>query len=328
MLATAADLTNVPGMNLTAARPLPWLNKLLVCADAAVKRWTKRWFELAARVEYYDGQNQPQLVIRERPVWAAQANLTAPSIGQALPQSTISVTSTAGFHPGTMGNPNVQAPSIGVVTGNTTVTFVTYTGTTPTSFTGCSGGTGTMQNIATATVPCAVYSPVVWYDPTAARGYGPTSFGVGTQMILGLQYILEDDSQGAGGFSPLPAGIRASYRGMIRKWAGGGYPIMGWWFPQNYFGDKLAGVREPIWNLGRGCVKVAYTSGFFTIPEDLQYAVLALVAQMVRIMPNGVDMTSESLGGYTYSVLQDSMELGTIRTTLKRWREPSWPSGA
>jgi hypothetical protein len=327
LLATAEQLQTIPGMNLTAARPLAWLNLLLFSADAAVKRWIKRDPELSARVDYYDGQNQSQLVIRQRPVWAAQTNLVAPSIGQVLPQATINVVSTAGFHHGTGGNPNAVPPTLGVTTGNTTLSFVTYTGTTATSFTGCLGGVGTLQNNPQATNAVSVYSPVVWYDPTAARGYGPTAFGTGTQMVLGQQYTVEDDSQGSGNYAPLPLGVRASHSGTLRRWAGGGYPIMGWWFPQNYYGDKLAGVREPIWNQGRGCTKVAYTSGYAVPPPDLNYAVLMTVANMVRIMPNGTDMSSEALGAYTYGVLQNSTELGSIRTTLSRWRESSWSSG-
>lgn len=334
MLATAADLANMPLMANNPARPLPWLNKVLVAADAAVKNWIKKDPELAARLEYYDGLGQTHLVIRSAgkaaPLWVSQTDLAAPSIGQSLPQSTINVVSTQGFHPGTLSNPNVQLPIIGVQTGASSVSFVTYTGTTPTSFTGCSGGTGTMYKSPQATNAVSVYSPVVWYDPQGARGMGPTSFGPGTQMVLGQQYMVEDDAQGSGNLAPLPVGVRASRRALIRRWGGGGFPTGGWWpFPQIYgAGDKLAGTREPFWQQGRGCVKVAYASGFLTPPEDLQFATLMLVAQMVRVMPNGVDMTSESLGMYTYSVLQDSMELGTIRTTLRRWREPSWGSGA
>lgn len=330
MLATIDELMVMPGMNLTPARPLAWLNMLLTDADACVKDYCKRDFELTAYVQYYDGQNQTDLIIRQRPVWMAQTNLVAPSIGQALPQSTINVVSTAGFHPGTFGNPNATPPTIGVTTGVSTVSAVTYTGTTATSFTGCSGGVGTLQNNPSATTQCSVYSPVIWYDPTAARGQGPTAFGTGTQMVLGQQYMVVIDSEGSGGLAPLPSGVRASRRGLIRRWAGGGYPIMGWWFPQNYMGDKLAGVRRPIWNIGDGCTKVAYTAGFLTPPPPLKYAVLMLVAQMVRIQPSGDNLSSQSLGAYSYSILNSDQypEMGTIRRTLARYREPAFSSGA
>lgn len=329
MLATVQDLLNVPGMSLLAARPTAWTNSLLVAADYAVKTYLKRDMELTAYVQFYSGQNQEDLIIRQRPVWMAQTNLAAPSIGQSLPQGTITVLSTAGFHPGTAGNPNATPPTIGIATGISTVTTVTYTGTTPTTFTGCTGGTGTMQNNAQATNPFSVYSPVVWYDPTAARGQSPTAFGVGTQMVLGAQYMVVTDKEGTGSTQAiLPQGCQVSNRGLIKRWAGGGYPIMGWWFPQNYFGDKLAGVRKPIWNIGDGCIKVAYTAGFVQPPPDLNYVTCQLVAQMVRIQPNGADMASENLGQYSYNVLQGDPEMGSMRQILSRWRERSWSSGS
>jgi hypothetical protein len=329
LLATADDLQNVPGMSLTAARPLPWLNMLLSAADRAVKDYCKRDFELSAYIDQMDGANQADLVIRQRPVWISQTNLAAPSVGQSLPQATINVVSTQGFHPGTFGNPNAQPPTVGVAIGASSVSSFSYTGTTATSFTGCSGGSGVMQNFPNATAQCSVYSPVVWWDPTASRGQGPNAFGPGTQMVLGQQYMVVDDCQGKGSQAPLPVGVRASNRGLIKRWQGGGGIATGYWFPQNYMGDKLAGTREPYWQQGRGCIKVAYSAGFLTIPDTLKYACLMLVSQMVRIMPNGTDMSSEALGAYNYSALAsgDNPEMGSIRRTLARWRESAWSSG-
>jgi hypothetical protein len=61
--------------------------------------------------------------------------IAAGSNGQTLPQATINVISTTGF-------PN--SGTINVTTAANTPQVVTYTGKTPTSFTGCSGGTGAM----------------------------------------------------------------------------------------------------------------------------------------------------------------------------------------
>ena len=63
-----------------------------------------------------------------------QTTIAEASNGQTLPQATINVASTTGF------------PSSGTirVTTSAGVQSVSCTGTTPTSFTGCSGGTGTM----------------------------------------------------------------------------------------------------------------------------------------------------------------------------------------
>lgn len=76
------------------------------------------------------------------------------SNGQALPQATINVASTTGF------------PTSGTirVTTNTGVQTVTYSGTTGTTFTGCSGGGGTMSTggaVTTTTPPAIGYSVVI-----------------------------------------------------------------------------------------------------------------------------------------------------------------------
>lgn len=62
-----------------------------------------------------------------------QTTIAAPSNGQALPQATINVVSTAGFP--TSGIINVTSSA-------NSPQIITYTGTTATSFTGCTGGTG------------------------------------------------------------------------------------------------------------------------------------------------------------------------------------------
>lgn len=64
--------------------------------------------------------------------------ITAASNNVALPTGTINVNSTSGFP--TSGTIGVQV----VVNSSITYTSVSYTGTTATSFTGCTGGTGTM----------------------------------------------------------------------------------------------------------------------------------------------------------------------------------------
>jgi pectate lyase-like protein len=66
----------------------------------------------------------------------AGTTIVSPSGGQTLPQGTVNVTSTAGF--AASGSFYTQT--------STTMAKVTYTGITATSFTGCSGGTGSMTN--------------------------------------------------------------------------------------------------------------------------------------------------------------------------------------
>ncbi len=332
MLTTAEQVMRIPGFQCPAIRGVAWVNDLILAASAAVQQYCKRDIELTNYVDYYDGANQVDLVIRQRPVWSAQTNVAGSSIGAVLPQATINVASTVGFCPGMFGDPNAVPPSIGIQTGVSSFSWVTYTGTTATTFTGCSGGTGTMMNNPSpqATNPTSVYSPVIHYDPQAARGTSPSAFGPGTQMVLGLAYMVVTDRQGRGATAPLPLGVKASNRGLIRRWGGGGAPMGGWWWPQNYYGDKLAGTRHACWPIGDGAIRVMYSAGFLQVPADVAYATAMLVAQMARIQPQGSDMSSENLGAYSYNILSEPTDpaMGTIRRTLNRWRESAWSSGS
>lgn len=75
------------------------------------------------------------------------------SNGQVLPQATINVASTAGFP---------SSGTIAVQTSASLYQIVQYTGTTATTFTGCSGGVGTMATggavLGPLGVPTAVYT--------------------------------------------------------------------------------------------------------------------------------------------------------------------------
>lgn len=317
-------------MGNIAARPVEWVNALIGAADRAAKNYCKRELELRAYVEYHDGQSQRDLVLRQRPVWQGANYLDSSMNGVALPQATITVTSTAGFHPGTFGNSNIQAPAIALLTGINTWSYITYTGTTATTFTGCSGGTGTLRTnpAAATTAPFSVYSPVVHYDPSGYAGQVATGFGSGTQLVGGSQYYVLVDQQGEGVNTPLPAGCRASNRGLLRNGGGAGTFYAGWQ-PTTYGGGKLAGSRLPVWPRCDGGIRVMYSAGFLNPPFDLSYAVAMLVAQMIRIQPTGANLSNESLGAYSYGLLvnADNPELGEVRRTLARYRESSWSGG-
>ncbi len=70
---------------------------------------------------------------------------------------------------------------------------------------------------------------------------------------------------------------------------------------------------------------MGYVAGYATIPPDLINAMGTLIAWFIRNQPNGSALSSESLGGYSYSVLSAGMgqapELGTLRQILTTYRE-------
>ncbi len=281
--------------------------------------------ELTVYDEYKDGRNTRDLICKQWPVWAGTTTIALSSAGQALPQATINVASTKGFNPGTFGDPSATPPRIAVQVGTSAYITVTYTGTTSTSFTGCSGGTGTLQTNG------FVYSPCVWSDPQGYSGQSPSAFaesstGPSTLLIMGTQYMVNVD--GGGGGSGSAATGRKSARGTIRRIAGGQDMWPGYFGGNMMYGGKLAAYRKAVWPPGDGNIKVSYSAGYTQqeMPLGIVNATKQLVAWMVRNNPGGSPLSSESLGGYSYSVLSgsaDDAEIGSIRRLLARHREGS-----
>lgn len=318
MLCTVDDVLSIPGMSNTAAIPTTWLNRLIGAADAHIKGWCKQNLEMEYYTEYYSGNTVRDIILRQTPVWVGQTTFAASMDGRTLPQATITVASTAGFHPGLGGgtSDNLRNPSPGfsIRTGLNTYAYVNYTGTTATTFTGCSGGTGTLDSDYDD-----VFSPVVWWDPSGQYGQGASAFAQTSQLVLGENYAVQMDEG---------ATQRLAKRGLIRRIGGTGHGFIGF-YPENHHSGKLGAHRLPMWPRGDGNIKVSYTAGYPTYHRslrELNYACAMLVAQMIRIQPSGINLSSESMGNYSYSAAAafDSPEMGEIRRVLAPYREPSW----
>lgn len=319
MLTTVESVLRMPGMGNTAALPTVWLNDLIGEADAGIKMYLKRDIELTAYQEYYSGDSTRDIVLRQWPVILGKTTIAAASNGAVLPQPIVNVASTSGFHPGTGGDTSLDPPTIAVQTGVATWSTITYTGTTATSFTGCSGGTGVLSSSpGSPTAPTnGVFSPVVWLNMSGYYGQAADAFKDQTVMGLGSQFILNIDSGG-----------KKSNRGTIRRIGG---QSAGWvgFYPENLYSGKLGAYRMPAWPRGDGNIKVCYSAGYplTQIPLDIVNACKMLVAIMIRICPVGAPVSSENLGGYSYTLLTQSTdipELGSIQRTLARHREISW----
>jgi hypothetical protein len=136
-----------------------------------------------------NGQTLPFATINVASTLIASTTITSGSNNVALPTGTINVNSTTGF------------PTSGwiYVTTGTTPQLVTYTGTTATTFTGCTGGSGFM---ATGNAVAAGFNPnggIVYVTTSAGiqrvnyNGTTPTTFigcsgGTGTMSTGGAVY--------------------------------------------------------------------------------------------------------------------------------------------
>lgn len=311
-LTTVANVRMVP-LLCNAIMSDGWLQMLVNAADATVKRYAKQYLELHNWTEYHDGNEMPDLVLRQFPVLSGTTTVAAASSGLVLPQATLNVASVSGFNP--------NGGTVSVQTSNSTYTSVDYTAASGTQFTGCSGGTGTLSSTAGQN---QVGSPVVWVDFNGFGGTGPGTngnppFPDASIIGQGLSWMprLDDPTLG-----------RVSRQGVLQRIGGPGgigwvgYPVYGGYGSQG----KLSAYRNPCWSRGQGNIKVTYAAGYADVPDELTYAATALVAGMIRNQPKGMDLQSESLGAYSYSVLSGSQqpEIASVRQILSRYREISW----
>jgi hypothetical protein len=328
-LCSVNDVLEIPGMSNVAAVPTAWLSALVIAADAACKKWCKQNLELQSLVEFYSGDGTQNIVLRQTPVWQGQTLLAAGSQGAVLPQTTLNVVSTAGFCPGTaVSNPSNVPPTLQVQTGPSSWTAVTYTGTTATSFTGCSGGNGT-----TGLSPnCNVAAPVVWCDPQGYAGQFPQGNLAGNSIPFADATI---QPKGLSWLAAVDSGGTVSNRGLLQRVGGyGSFGTFGGWGGYGAgidggggrYGNKLGGTRLPYWPFGFGNLQVAYSAGYYPVPSDLNNACAKLVAYMARNDPQGANLGSEGLGNYSYNVLVNTNpdtvpEIGSIVGILKFYRD-------
>jgi hypothetical protein len=107
--------------------------------------------------------------------------IAAASNGQSLPQATINVVSTTGF----------PASGLIYVTTSDGVQLVKYSGTTATTFTNCTGGTGTMSSGFTTTIAAAsngVALPTATINVASTTGF-PTSGTIYVVTSAGVQTV-------------------------------------------------------------------------------------------------------------------------------------------
>jgi hypothetical protein len=122
----------------------------------------------------------------------------------------------------------------------------------------------------------------VYFDPNGYYGQGLGAFPSTTLLVAGVDYTLRMDA---------PDGL-SSQSGTLDR-------INGVW-PGSFHRPPGRLSWERI--KGQGNIKVAYTAGYTTIPDDLQALVWQAVGQLRASSPAGLLVTSESLGGYNYSL--------------------------
>jgi hypothetical protein len=145
------------------------------------------------------------------------------------------------------------------------------------------------------------------------------SFGTTTALTAGLDYALEIDTSGTS-----RAGVLRRLGGVGSSWGAWPGPIM---VPGAGGGGSLTAGRDgPTWVPVAGSIKVTYTAGFASMPEDLMLAVDQTVALVYRTGKWGgmFGVTSEQLGNYSYTlasqVIAGMPSVGSPRQIMTRYR--------
>lgn len=167
------------------------------------------------------------------------------------------------------------------------------------SYTEFYNGTGTPDLFLRNRPVTAVSS--VYLDNNAYSGQGTDPFPSTTLLTAGTDYMLDLQSSGMCKSGRL---IRLS----------GGWPALK---------VATAGRLVARTDIGRGNIKVTYTAGYTTIPDDLQSAVAMLVQVLRKTTKKGLPITSESLDYYSYQLASDSeatQQLGSMKQILASYK--------
>lgn len=82
---------------------------------------------------------------------------------------------------------------------------------------------------------------------------------------------------------------------------------------------RLTGINGPC----LGCVKVVYLGGYSLIPEDLKQAIYQVVQDRKQAIANGMNLSSESFEGYSWSagnMEQEVQKMGSVMRVVNSYR--------
>lgn len=102
------------------------------------------------------------------------------------------------------------------------------------------------------------------------------------------------------------------------------------WFPRSLAqAEDNPGMLEAIcgvWPCGSQNIKVTYTAGYVTIPDDLANAIITIAGEAMLVIARGGKVGSETLGQYSWSLLTgddiagSDAELASARMKLAAYR--------
>lgn len=199
-----------------------------------------------------NGASLPQSIINVAATTTASTTIALASNAVSLPTATINVASTTGF------------PSGGYIMVQTTegIQLVTYTGTTATTFTGCSGGIGSMTTGGTVNIGF----------PTAGTINVTTNAGVQTVTYTGITSTSFTGCSGGTGTMSTGGAVRAPIQ--LTTTTANTYPNLGSVVVSGALGNTAANgtwtITTPTYNITNGLfygTQVAFQSNNAALPQ-------------------------------------------------------------
>lgn len=264
------------------------LAQVITGVSAAVARWCRRAFFLAANAvnpitEYLSGAGQTRLLLSHVPVQAPVVTGTT-TAGSAV---VTGMASTAYL----FANQTVVSPNIPLSSYVLSVDSLTQV---------------TLNQLAlTSGSASLIFGLAVWVDGAGFSGTGAGAFGSTTRQYEGQDWVLARDLPGAGG--------GGSGTGFVEK-------INGVWIGQ-YRRD--VGALSSYLGDGQGNIKVTYTAGLTSLPDDLKLAATQLAGKVHEEgIRRGLPPTSDAARDYAGQRLEstDDPEVATIRSVLTAYR--------
>lgn len=162
--------------------------------------------------------------------------------------------------------------------------------------------------------PVAPSGLAVYVDANGYSGQGTNAFAAETLQTAGSNYYLSIDDSVSGDSR---SGALVWISGVTGPFSGG--------FPLTPPGVLTPGVIPAGWPVGQGNIKVTYTGGYATIPNDIVQANY-LYAQSLNAMrlSMGFQLTGGTIGPYTFRNEQLKVEREmavTFRTILSKYME-------
>ena len=151
----------------------------------------------------------------------------------------------------------------------------------------------------------------VYEDFNGHYGTSPDSFLTSKLLVAGRDYTLDLDTNGTSSISGLLIRINSTWMEIGRVYVAG----------------KLSPETGPVY----GNIKVTYTHGYLSGPEDIIFATCMVASYMRRNIGVGGDISSEKLGDYAYKLGGNGLdsrssipEIASANAILSRHRECAW----